>query len=120
MSGRAGTAGAVESLLPLKPVWFHILLALKAGAAHGYAIRERVEARTAGAVRLWPVTLYGTIRQLLEQGLIEALEGEDDPDDDARRRYYQLTAFGSAVLLAEADRMAALVRAARARPVAEA
>ncbi|MCI0432031.1 MAG: PadR family transcriptional regulator [Gemmatimonadetes bacterium] len=112
---------AVDELLPLKPVWFHVLLALRAGEAHGFEIRERVEERTQGAVRLWPVTLYGTIRRLEEAALIEALEGEDDPDDDARRRYYRLTAFGRHVLLAEANRLEALVRAARGvRPLGEA
>jgi DNA-binding PadR family transcriptional regulator len=104
---------AVGRLLPLKATWFHILLALKEGEAHGFAIRERVEARTGGKVRLWPATLYGAVHQLSDEGLIEALEGEDDPDDDARRRYYRLTSLGREVLLAEADRLEFLVRDAR-------
>lgn len=99
--------------LPLKPAWFHILLALKEGEAHGFAVRERVETRTGGAVRLWPATLYGAIRQLAEKGLIEALEGQEDPDDDARRRYYRLTERGREVLLAEADRLESLIRDVR-------
>jgi DNA-binding PadR family transcriptional regulator len=100
-------------LLPLKPAWFHILLALKEGEAHGFAIRERVEVRTEGKVRLWPATLYGAIRRMTGEGLIEALEGDEDPDDDARRRYYRLTDAGREVLLAEADRLESLVRDAR-------
>jgi DNA-binding PadR family transcriptional regulator len=100
--------------LPLKPVWFHILLALKEAAAHGFAIRDRVEERTEGGIRLWPVTLYGSIRQMEEAGLIEALEGDADPDGDGRRRYYELTGEGRRVLLAEADRLESLVREARA------
>ncbi|MGD8277291.1 MAG: helix-turn-helix transcriptional regulator, partial [Gemmatimonadota bacterium] len=64
---------AVGRLLPLKPAWFHILLALKEGEAHGYAIRERVELRTGGKLRLWPATLYGAVHQLSGEGLIEAL-----------------------------------------------
>jgi len=107
-----------ERLLPLKPSWFHILLALKEGAAHGFAIRERVESRTGGKLRLWPATLYGAVHQLSEEGLIEALEGEDDPDDDARRRYYRLTNLGREVLLAEADRLESLVREARSTAAA--
>jgi DNA-binding PadR family transcriptional regulator len=103
----------VGRLLPLKPSWFHILLALKEGEAHGFVIRERVEARTEGRVRLWPATLYGAVHQLSGEGLIEALEGEADPDDDARRRYYRLTSLGREVLLAEADRLESLVRDAR-------
>ena len=99
---------------PLKPAWFHILLALADGARHGFAIRESVEARTDGAVKLWPATLYGSIREMSEDGLVEALEGEDDPDDDQRRRYYRLTPSGRDVLRAETDRLQALVDAARA------
>jgi DNA-binding PadR family transcriptional regulator len=104
----------VKDLVPLKAQWFHVLLALGAGEAHGFGIRERVEERTGGKMKLWPATLYGTIRQLTERSLIEALEGDDDPDDDGRRRYYRLTAFGRQVLQAEADRLESLVRDARA------
>ncbi|HKJ03202.1 MAG TPA: PadR family transcriptional regulator [Longimicrobiales bacterium] len=106
---------------PLKTAWFHILLALADGAQHGFAVRERVEARTDGSVKLWPATLYGSIRDLVAQGAIEALEGEDDPDDDQRRRYYRLTPAGRDLLKAEADRLQALVDAARgSRALAEA
>lgn len=107
---RSPDAGA---LLPLKTPWFHILLALADGAQHGYAIRDRVEARTEGAVKLWPATLYGSIRELSERGAIVPLEGDEDPDDDQRRRYYRLTPFGRELLRAEADRLQALVDAAR-------
>ena len=101
------------SLLPLKPAWFHILLALADGSQHGYAIRSLVEERTEGRVKLWPATLYGSIRELSEDALIEALDGPDDPDEDARRRYYRLTRRGSELLRAEADRLQTLVDAAR-------
>lgn len=117
MAGRPGRRGSLEArvgrLLPLKAQWFHVLLALAEGGAHGYAIRERVEERTGGKVRLWPATLYGTIHRLTDGGLIEPLEGAEDPDDDQRRRYYRLTPFGREVLLAEADRLEQLVREAR-------
>lgn len=99
--------------LPLKAARFHILLALADGARHGFSIREAVEARTEGSVKLWPATLYGAVREMSEAGLIEALEGEDDPDGDQRRRYYRLTPLGREVLSAEADRLQALVDAAR-------
>lgn len=98
----------------MKPVWFHILLALADEARHGYAIRQEVEERTDGAIRLWPATLYGSIRELSEAGFIEALEGEDDPDDDQRRRYYRLTEAGRDALRREVDRLQALVDSARA------
>lgn len=67
-----------------------------------------------GALKLWPATLYGSVREMTEAGLIEPLEGEDDPDQDQRRRYYRLTRRGRDILRAEADRLQALVDAARA------
>jgi DNA-binding PadR family transcriptional regulator len=96
----------------LKPSWFHVLLALADGPQHGYAIRGIVEERTEGRVKLWPATLYGSIRQLEEKGLIAETE-RGAADDDPRRRYYRLTPKGRAALSAETDRMAALVKAAR-------
>lgn len=103
-----------DARLPLKPQSFHILLALADGAQHGYGIRSSVEARTGGTVRLWPATLYGTIRRLSDEGFIEELAGAEDPDDDARRRYYRLTPAGRDVLRAETERLQSLVDAARA------
>jgi DNA-binding PadR family transcriptional regulator len=95
--------------VPLKPATFHILLALVDGPRHGYAIRAAVEALTGGAVKLWPVTLYGSIRELSEAGLIEPQEALSEADADARRRYYALTALGRRVLAAETARLKALV-----------
>ncbi len=100
--------------LPLKTAWFHILLTLADGPAHGYAIREQTEGRTDGAVTLWPATLYGALRDLEELGAIEPLQGDADPDDDQRRRYHALTSFGAALLRAETERLQGLVDAARA------
>jgi DNA-binding PadR family transcriptional regulator len=104
----------------MKTAAFHILLALANGPRHGYAIRSEVEERTSKGVRLWPATLYGSVRQLTSAGLIEPLEGEADPADDARRRYYQLTPLGRRVLAAETERLRALVEYARGtRAIAE-
>lgn len=97
----------------MKPTIFHILLSLADEPQHGYAIRTAVEERTEGAVRLWPATLYGTIRRLAEDGLIEELAGDSEPDTDARRRYYALTPSGRDVLRAETERLETLVAAAR-------
>lgn len=115
-SGRERSpAGASHRLLPLKPVWFHILLTLASGERHGYAIRQEVEDRTDGAVKLWPTTLYGALARLEAESLIEESPGEHGPNDDIQRRFYRLTAGGHAVLAAETDRMADLVRESRAR-----
>ena len=107
--------------LPLKPTWLHILVAVARGDQHGYAIRQGVEQRTDGRVRLWPATLYGALAQLVKRGLLEELDGEDvaAEDDDARRRYYGLTPLGRGVLEAETRRLEELVQAARTGLAAE-
>ena len=110
----------VDRYLPLKPAAFHILLSLGDGPRHGYAIRAAVEELTRGGIRLWPATLYGSVRQLAELRLIEPLD-TSEPTDDARRRYYQLTPLGRRVLVAETERLRAIVDYARnTRAVAEA
>src|SRR5271167_3905046 len=100
-----------QSFLPLKTQWFHILLSLAGEGQHGYGIMQEVLDRTSGKVRLWPATLYGSLKRLIEEGLIE--ESGDRPArelDDARRRYYRLTRLGRRVLDAESERLQDLVR----------
>jgi DNA-binding PadR family transcriptional regulator len=104
----------LQTFIPLKPQWFHILLSLAGGEQHGYAIMQEVLNRTDGKVRLWPATLYGSIKQLIEADLIEESAERPAPElDDARRRYYRLTALGKRVLDAECDRLQELVRTVR-------
>ena len=106
---------APESLLPLQPATFHILMALSDEERHGYAIIKEIADRTGGLVRLSPGTLYRSLQRMLEQGLIDESGDRPAPDeDDERRRYYRITPFGAAVARAEAARLAALVRMARA------
>jgi DNA-binding PadR family transcriptional regulator len=105
----------IDELLPLPPATFHILLALADEDRHGYAIIQEVEARTNGELRLSAGTLYRSIQRMLEQGLL--VETGDRPapeEDDERRRYYRITALGTAVAKAEARRLTQLVRMARA------
>jgi DNA-binding PadR family transcriptional regulator len=99
---------------PLKTNWFHILLCLTDGEQHGYAIMREVLERTDGQVRLWPATLYGALRRLVEAGLIEESGGQP-AIDDMRRRFYRLTSEGRAVIASEIRRLEALLRAARAK-----
>lgn len=113
-TGRAARKASAEAHLPLKPVWFHVLLTLAGGTAHGYGIRQQVEERTAGAIRLWPTTLYGTLARLEAAGLIEEADVRG-PADDVPRRFYRMTALGREVLALETDRLAALVRESKAR-----
>ena len=105
---------SAEAFLPLPPATFHILLALLDRERHGYAIMKEVAERTEGTVRLGPGTLYGSLKRLLEAGLVEEGSERADPDmGDERRRYYRITKFGVSVARAEARRLAAMVRAAR-------
>jgi DNA-binding PadR family transcriptional regulator len=103
-----------QSFLPLKPQWFHIMLSLAAGEQHGYGIMQDVLLRTNDKVRLWPATLYGSIKRLIEAGLIEESDERPAPElDDARRRYYRLTVLGKRVIDAECERLQELVRSIR-------
>jgi DNA-binding PadR family transcriptional regulator len=91
----------------------HILLAVADRERHGYAIMQDIAARTGGRVRLGPGTLYGSIKRLLADGLIEERDARD-PDADVRRRYYRITRQGRRVAAEESSRLAALLRHARA------
>lgn len=100
-----------QAFLPLRTQWFHIMLSLADGEQHGYGIMQEVLSRTNGKVRLWPATLYGSIKRLIEAELIEASAERPAPElDDARRRYYRLTPLGTQVLDAECERLQELVR----------
>jgi DNA-binding PadR family transcriptional regulator len=106
---------APESLLPLPPATFHILLALADEDRHGYGIIQDVAARTDGEVRLSAGTLYRSIQRMIEQDLIIEVHERPAPElDDERRRYYRITTFGVAVARAETRRLQTLVRLARA------
>lgn len=101
---------------PLTPAVFHILLSLADGEKHGYAIMQEVGERTDGALVMGPGTLYGTLKRMLEAGLVEESGERPDPAmDDQRRRYYRMTRQGRRAASQEAARLDALVRAARAK-----
>jgi len=105
-----------QAFLPLKTNWFHILLSLNGQEQHGYCIMNEVLERTGGKVRLWPATLYGTLKRLIDEGLIEESDERPAPElDDARRRYYRLTKLGKGVLDAECERLEELVGMFRKR-----
>lgn len=99
---------------------FLILLALADQPRHGLGIVEEVEARTDGAVRLGPGTLYTMLKRLAAHGHVRETARVPDPsDDDPRRRYYRITPGGRAVLRSEAERMRQLVSVAAAKDVLE-
>jgi DNA-binding PadR family transcriptional regulator len=107
-----------NALDPLPSAAFYILVALAGGDLHGYGIMREVSGLTAGRVKLGPGTLYGSVRTLLEAGLIKELD--ERPSEDAggeRRRYYRMTPAGRKIASAEADRLAEMVRIARERKI---
>jgi DNA-binding PadR family transcriptional regulator len=107
-----------DSLLPLTPAVFNILLALADGEKHGYVIMREVLEATNGTVRMGPGTLYGSLDRMLKVGLIEESEMRPDPErDDDRRRYYRLSDFGRRVLLSEVSRLTTAVRQAQAKKI---
>ena len=107
-----------RSFLPLTPLACHVLLALAEGGRHGYGIIREVSERTDGLITLRSGTLYTLLQRLRAEGLIDESESRPDPDeDDERRRYYELTALGQAVLEADLRRLDAVVSEARHKRV---
>ncbi len=102
----------IDELLPLAPAFFHILIALGDKDRHGYSIMQDVAERTGGQVRMSPGTLYGSIKRMLAEGLIEELT-TGSAGADERRRFYKTTKFGRRVAAAEADRLSSLLSQAR-------
>ena len=105
-----------SEFLPLPTATFHILLALRDEEKHGYAIMRDVEALSDGAVKIGPGTMYGSIKRMLAEGLIEESDERPDPEmDDERRRYYRCTGLGEAVCHAEVERLTKLLKNAFGR-----
>ena len=102
----------------LTPAVFHILLALVDEDRHGYGIMLEIAERTNEQILMGPGTLYGTLKRMLEGSLIEECDERVDPDlSEERRRYYRITRQGRRAAAAEAERLQALVRIARAKSV---
>jgi DNA-binding PadR family transcriptional regulator len=100
----------------MKPHWFQILLALADRDLHGLQIMEEVSERTDGEMHLWPGMLYGSLKRLLEEGLV----AESEPPENAqagggRPRYYSITDQGRERLRAEVRRLSGYLEAARAK-----
>ena len=98
---------------PLKPQWFHILLALSTQDLHGYAIQRAVLDQTEGQMRLWPAMLYRSLATLEKGGLIQQAEPPAEEPEDERRQYYALTEGGRARLRDEAEMLGRWAAAAR-------
>ena len=107
-----------EKLNPLPSAAFQIILSLADDDLHGYEIMRRVEEQTGGRTRLGPGTLYSSIRALLDAGFIAEVTARSDEDlNDERRRYYRVTAAGRKAAREEAERLADMLRVARAKKI---
>lgn len=101
---------------PLTPAVFHILLALSGGARHGYGIMKQVERDSKGLVNMGPGTLYGSLKRMLDAGLVKESGRQIDSEmDDQRRIYYQITGAGEEALAGELDRYRHLITLAKER-----
>jgi DNA-binding PadR family transcriptional regulator len=110
------TPDDVNSYLPLPASVMHIIVAVAGGEKHGYAIMRDIEELSGGSVTMGPGTLYGSIKRMIDQGLLEEADERPDPAlDDERRRYYRLTALGHRVGASERDRLNALLAASEIR-----
>ncbi len=101
---------------PLTPAVFYILLALSGRERHGYGIMKQVEADSQGKVAMGPGTLYGSLKRMLEAGLVSESDKRVDPEmDDQRRIYYRMTGIGAQALAAELERYRHIVTIAQQR-----
>lgn len=115
-----GTTKAPEEHLPLRQQHYLILLALTEGDLHGYALKKELHRRSDGRISPGAGSLYRSIEQLEEAGLIEPSDWRPEPEmDDERRTYLRLTELGRRVAGAETERLASLVAMARASGLGE-
>jgi DNA-binding PadR family transcriptional regulator len=105
-----------KTLIPLTPAVFYILLALASGEKHGYEIMKQVKQDSHGQVKMGSGTLYGSIKRMLADQLIEEAGERPDPKlDDERRRYYRLTGLGRRAFNTELQRYTDVVSLAQKR-----
>ena len=104
----------------LKPQWFQILLAIADHELHGLGIMKEVLEQTDGQMRLWPAMLYGSLKKMVDAGLVEEREGPAGPGAETdRRRFYGITKVGRTCLAAEVARLARYVRVAAKKDIVE-
>ena len=102
----------------LKPQWFQILLAIADHDLHGLGIMKEVLDHTDGNMRLWPAMLYGSLKKLVEAGLVEEREGPAGPGAESdRRRFYGITPAGRDSLAEEVARLARYVEVAERKAI---
>ena len=95
----------MQDALALTEATYYILLALHS-PRHGYGIMQKVEAMSAGRVRLAAGTLYGALTSMAERGWIRPLPAEEGE----RRKQYCLTPRGREALSREIERLRELLQ----------
>jgi DNA-binding PadR family transcriptional regulator len=74
---------------------------------------KQVKADAGDKVSLGPGTLYGSLRRMIDAGLIRESEKRTDSEiDDERRIYYEMTGLGQQALAAELQRYRQVVAVA--------
>lgn len=99
----------------MTPLTYQILLALADEPRHGYGIIKEIEERTGEGEGPSTGAMYLALQRMEGEGLIEEDDGRLREDDDARRRYYRMTAEGRERAEEESRRLAGLVATARAK-----
>jgi DNA-binding PadR family transcriptional regulator len=110
-------AKILDEFSSLTPAVFYILLALSNQERHGYGIMKQVRIDSDERIKMGPGTLYGSIKRMVEDGLIEETEGSNQPDQD-RRKYYRITPKGRKYLSAELERYSKVVKLVGKRKLA--
>src|ERR1700683_457932 len=104
----------LEDFLPLSPASFYILLALSGEDRHGYGIMQEVARQSEGRYKLGPGTFYDNLEKLIDHGAVKGVP-RVSANDDPRRRYYRMTAFGRNLFVADVSRLDGLLREAKVR-----
>ena len=97
---------------PLSEPVFLILTSLADQPRHGYALMQDIQQMSNERVMLSTGTLYGALRRLLEDGLIERFQQKDKSRD---KQAYKLTVEGRRQVRLEMNRMKQLMRIAATR-----
>ena len=102
---------------PLKLRVLQILLILGDGERHGWSIVKELQAQAGDGTRILPGSLYRTLNDMVERGLIEEAPEPTASEEEARRRYLRVTELGIEAARANVDRLEDLVRTAKSKSV---
>jgi DNA-binding PadR family transcriptional regulator len=104
-----------DTFLPLTHLLYVVLLSLAEEPNHPYELVKRIRERSGGRIDPGTGSFYSVLAQAERQGLIR----ERQTTPVTRRHVYELAPLGRRVLAAEAERLAAQLKATRAALVAD-